>query len=114
MIELTKTVLNHPITVTAQKLGNNWSVTIFGGCTPHVGSVSLAEYQNGTAILRTLMRTEHKDQIVGDLFAQTIASQCHCTVCVTCGIHYDGPTKKELVQIVTCTYELLTQLCTKL
>lgn len=111
MIELSKQVLGHPITVTAAPAGTDWNVIILGGCAPHVGSVSLAEYENGTITLRTLLRGSHKDQIVGDKFAGTLAEQFCCTVCVSCGIHYDGPGKEDLNQIVACTDTLLTQLC---
>lgn len=111
MIEINKQVLDHPISVTAVPAGNDWNVIILGGCTPHVGSVSLAECENETVTLRTFLRNSHKDQIVGDQFAQTLAEQFHCTVCVSCGIHYDGPNKEDLNQIVACTDDLLKQLC---
>lgn len=111
MIELSEQVLGYPITVTAASAGTDWNVIILGGCTPHVGSVSLAEHENGTVTLRTLLRDSHKDQIVGDKFARTLAERFICTVCVSCGIHYDGPDKEELKQIVSCTDTLLEQLC---
>lgn len=114
MIELSTQILGHPITVTAVEAGSDWSVTILGGCAPHVGSVSLAEYENGAVSLRTLLRETHKDQIVGDKFARALAQQGKCTVCVSCGIHYDGPGKDELAQIVACADGLLEQLLSEI
>ncbi len=114
MIELTNSVLGRPITVTAASLGDDWQITIAGGCAPHVGSVSLAEYTDGEVFLRTLERPAHKDQLVGDLFAKTIAAQCKCAVCVTCGIHYDQPSKADLECITACAQDLLSQLCAQL
>lgn len=114
MIEFVSEILGYPVTVTASPAGTDWNVIILGGCAPHVGSVSLGEYENGSVSLRTLLRTAHKDQIVGDKFAQTLAQQLHCTVCVSCGIHYDGPDIEELKQIVACTDDLLKQLCCRI
>ena len=111
MIEITKEVFGYPITVTATPAGSDWNVVILGGCTPHVGSVSLAEYQNGTIKLRNLLRDEHKDQIVGDRFAHELAKHCHCAVCVSCGIHFDKPSADDLTKIVFNTDELLNKLC---
>ena len=110
-IELCDRVLGYPITVTALPAGRDWSVTVLGGCTPHIGSVSLAEYENGAVTVRTLLRDSHKDQVVGDRFARRLAEKNACTVCVSCGIHYDGPTRAELEEIVACTEGLLEKLC---
>ena len=111
MIEISREIFAHPIKVSACPAGDDWNIIITGGCAPHVGSVSLAEYQNNEVTLRTLLREEHKDQIVGDHFARKLALHCRCTVCVSCGIHFDGPTPDDLSQIVSITDELLNELC---
>lgn len=113
-IELSRDVLGYPITVTALPAGKDWSVTVLGGCAPHVGSVSLAEYGEGGVTLRTLLRETHKDQIVGDCFARRLAERRRCTVCVSCGIHYEDPNKADLEQIVACAHDLLEELCLNL
>lgn len=110
-IRLCDQILGHPITVTALPAGRDWSVTVLGGCQPHIGSVSLAEYEDGAVKLRTLLRASHKDEVVGDCFARRLAERCRCTVCVSCGIHFDGPTRAELEQIVACSEGLLEKLC---
>lgn len=110
-IELSREVLGHPITVTALPAGRDWSVTVLGGCAPHVGSVSLAEYESGEVRLRTLLRDSHKDQVVGDRFARRLAEQGRCTACVSCGIHYEGPDKADLEKVVACADALLELLC---
>lgn len=111
MIEFTKEVFGFPITVTATPAGSDWNVIVLGGCTPHVGSVSLAEFNGSEVILRTLLREAHKDQVVGDRFARVLARQSKCTVCVSCGIHYDDASQHQLQQIVAATEELLIELC---
>ena len=72
MIEISTEVFGYPITVTATPAGSDWNVVVLGGCSPHVGSVSLAEYADGSITLRTLLRETHKDQIVGDRFARAL------------------------------------------
>lgn len=114
MITLTEQVLGHSITVTAARAGGDWTVSVLGGCAPHVGSVSLAEWEHGAVTLRTLTRESHKDQLVGDQFARILAEKLQCTVCVICGIHYDGPGPDELRRIVLCTQALLSQLLLKI
>ena len=110
-IELDQQGLGYSITVTALPAGRDWSVTVLGGCAPHVGSVSLAEYESGKVKLRTLLRDSHKDQVVGDRFARRLAEQGRCTVCVSCGIHYEDPDKADLERIVACADALLQLLC---
>ena len=107
MIDISREIFGHLIKVSACPAGDDWNIIITGGCSPHVGSVSLAEYQDGTIQLRNLLRDEHKDQLVGDRFAREIALHCRCTACVSCGIHFDGPNADDLKQIVSVTDELL-------
>ena len=114
MIELSAIIFDYPITVTATPAGLDWNVTVLGGCAPHIGSVSLGEYQNGTVTLRTLTRETHKDQIVGDRFARALAGHTKSTVCVSCGIHYDNAAPQQLEQIIACTEDLLMQLFAKI
>ena len=114
MIEISKEVFGYPITVTASPAGSDWNIVISGGCSPHVGSVSLAEFKDNTVILRTLLRDTHKDQIVGDQFARTLALQLRCAVCVSCGIHFDNPSPDDLNDIVVVSEALLSELSEKL
>lgn len=113
-IELHAQVLDYPITVTAIPAGQDWVISVLGGCAPHAGSVSLAEYVDGTVVLRSLLRETHKDQIVGDRFARELAQQLQCTVSVTCGIHFDNATPEQLKEIVTCTDNLLSRLLARI
>ena len=110
-LNLKKTVLGHDITVCAQKTGEDWSITVVGGCAPHVGSISLAEYCDGVVTVRSIVRGNHKDQVVGERFAQRVAEKGKCNVSVCCGIHYENPTQSDLTTIVTAADELLGELC---
>ena len=114
MIEITKEILGFPITVTATPAGSDWNIIVLGGYSPHVGSVSLAEFKDNAVTLRTLVCETHKDHVVGDQFARTIAHKLHCTVCVSCGIHFDNPTAEDLQQIVSTSKTMLDELCNKI
>ena len=111
LIHLKKTVLGYEISVYALKAGTDWSVTVLGGCLPHVGSVSLAEYENAAVAVCSILRESHKDQIVGERFARKLAEQGRCNVSVCCGIHYEKPSQDDLVKIVDAADELLEELC---
>ena len=113
-IELSREVLGESLTVIACRVGTDWNVNVYGGCAPHVGSVSLAEYVGDTVLLRTLERDTHKDQIIGDRYAKRISRQEKCTVAVSCGIHFHNPSLEDLEQIVSCAEELLEALCSKI
>ncbi len=111
MIEISREIFGYPIRVSASPAGDDWNIIITGGCTPHVGSVSLAEYQDGKVNLRNLLRAEHKDQIVSDRFACELALHHRCAVCVSCGIHFESPSGDDIKQIVSMADELLNELC---
>lgn len=113
-IQLKKTVLGYEISVFALKAGTDWSVTVLGGCLPHVGSVSLAEYVNTAVTVRSIFRDNHKDQIVGERFARKLAERGRSNVSVSCGIHYENPGEDGLIKIVDTADELLEELCGKI
>lgn len=111
MIALKKEILGQDIHVEALRAGEDWNVVVYGGCSPHVGSVSLAEYADGEVRLRTLLRKDHKDHIVGEKYARCISMQERCSVCVSCGIHFHNPLPSDLGRIVQCADALLEELC---
>ena len=47
--------LGLPINVTLSGCGNDTLVKITGGCSPHIGSVSVAYWDSGEPVLRTLL-----------------------------------------------------------
>ena len=110
-INLEKVVLGYHIFVCAQRAGEDWSITVSGGSAPHVGSVSLAEYRDGAVSVGSMVCETHKDQVVGERFAQRVAEEGKCNVCVCCGIHYEHPAQSDLKTIVAAADELLEELC---
>jgi hypothetical protein len=108
---LERTVLDFPIRVEIKKLNEGWDVGIFGGCTTHVGAVSLAA-SDGT--VETLERPGHKDGVISAQWASELAVQLDDVVCVRCGIHYDNAEKAQLTAIVDACEDLLRKAKEKL
>ena len=103
-------VLGYEIKASLEKIGPDWLVVVNGGCLPHIGSTTIAEYKNGRAELRTILRDTHRDNVVGEIFAREICEKTKETVCVNCGIHYDNVSKEEIMQIVEAAKGLLERL----
>ena len=106
-MEFTREILSYPIRAELTPMGEDWLVNITGGCSPHIGSVSTAHIVNGELKLDTLLLPHHRDDVVGDMFARALAERLHTTVTAVCGIHYDGPGREEILQIVDCAKLLL-------
>lgn len=102
-----KSVLGYPITVTLSQEGPDWLVKITGGCAPHIGSISVGYWENGSVMVRKILLPEHRDDVVSDLFAETLARRLQANITAVCGIHYNSPSREDLVQIVSCTKKLL-------
>ena len=109
MYQLCKAVLGQPITVTGWKTGEDWVISVFGGSRPHIGSVTTAYWAEGHLEVKTILLPAHRDNVVGERFAEAVAEQTGKTVCVTCGIHYENPSKEDLAAIVSACEELLEE-----
>lgn len=86
------------------KLDFGWDVGVFGGCSIHIGAVSMAE-RDGT--VQTLERSKHKESCISERWACVLAKELKEPVSVRCGIHYDKVTKEQLKEIVVACDELL-------
>ena len=110
MYHFEQIVLDWPISVELKRYGLDWMVQITGGCAPHIGSVSVGTFADGEVHLRKILLPSHRDDVIGDRFAETLTKQLRTTVSVVCGIHYDMPGKEGLRQIVDCTERLLQEI----
>lgn len=86
-------------------------VLLAGGCTTHVGAVSLADTDG---IVETLQLPGHRDAAVSEPWAETLAAHFHTPVSVTCGIHYDGISKTQIDEVLEAAQQLLSQAIAKL
>lgn len=97
-----------PICVTISGRGNDTLVKITGGRATHIGSVSVAYWDSGEPVLRTLLIPGHRDDVVSDMFAERLSRKLGATVTAVCGIRCQSPDRDGDEAILQCTRELLT------
>lgn len=104
-----RSVLGYPISVRVIPAGRDLVVLICGGCTPHVGSVSVGYWDGDEVRVDTTLLSGHRDDVVGELYARELSRLTRGSVSVSCGIHYEGPTRADLEEIVACARTLLAK-----
>lgn len=94
-------------------MGRDITLAVYGGDTPHVGSVVMATARpslSGEGLSATssvLNGLGHKDEAVGRLFAEAVAKAKNCTAVCACGIHVDAITHDQLELVRVCCERLL-------
>lgn len=99
-----------PLTAELIWAGQDLQVIVTGGERPHIGSVTIAAQAETGVALQTWRGPNHRDDVIGDDFAQTLAERTGGTVCVSCGIHYDNLQKAEIETIVQEAKHLLGEI----
>lgn len=114
---MTYQVRRDDIVLTAQTihLGKDLCVLVTGGAC-HIGSVSAATPRPSlrdpavmSATASTFCYPGHKDNRVGDLFAERLSAALEKKVVALCGIHYDALTPAQIETVVALSVELLEQ-----
>ena len=96
--------------------GRDWTVSVFGGELPHVGAVSLGQYEpvRESATVSTVTVHTHRDDVIAANFAKRLAAGLKCTVTVSVGIHVDSAGASELAALTTncedCLQALLKEM----
>lgn len=76
-------------------MGKDYTLAVYGGDTPHVGSVVMSVARpsltgEGIGVTSSVLTgIGHKDDVVAKIFAETVAKKMNCTVVCACGIHMD-------------------------
>ena len=109
-ISVSTMVLGRPLVAEAMPAGRDWLVCVTGGCSPHVGSVSVACPTEEGVSVQTTVLPSHRDDAVSEPFARELAAALNATVCVSCGIHYDGIYRPGIDAVLAAAGELLTHL----
>ncbi len=111
-----RTAANLTLEATLLRAGEGLVVVVTGGDRPHVGSVSLAEPRESlrggetSATVSTLNRMGHKDDAIGNLFADVLARRTGLPCVATCGVHVDGLDASGIEQVLTLAQALLGDL----
>ena len=82
-------------------MGKDYTLAVYGGDTPHVGSVVLSSVLSGVG---------HKDEAIARLFAEALAKERYCTVACSCGIHVDDITPGQIEAVREACDRLLGRL----
>lgn len=101
------TVLGRSITATVLHLDEGLDVSLSGGDSSHIGAVTFAE-SNGAH--QTMEREGHKEAMLSESWAVTLAKASRRPVTVRCGIHYDHASPTQIAQIVNACTLLLKEI----
>lgn len=94
-----------PLTCRILPMGQDYTLAVYGGTLPHVGSVVMAQARPSlagdgrSATSSVLNGIGHKDEAVARMFAEAVAIRENCTAVCACGIHMDEITAEQLRQI---------------
>lgn len=106
----------YPILCQAVSMGQDYTICVWGGDIPHVGSVVMSVARpsltgEGTGVTSSVINgMGHKDEYVARKFAEAAAMKYNCTVVCTCGIHIDHITKEQLKDVADACDRLLMHL----
>lgn len=108
------------LTCNITKMGDDYTLSVYGGTKPHIGSVAISmprvsltkdAYSATTSSINCL---GHKDDEIAKLFASKVATQLQCVVVCSCGIHIDNITNEQLQDIKDCSAELLEEVINRI
>ena len=97
------------------QMGKDCTICIWGGDTPHVGSVVMSTARpsltgSGVGVTSSVLNgIGHKDEYVARKFAEAAAEKFVCTAVCSCGIHIDGITPAQLQEVSVVCDKLLKQ-----
>jgi len=116
MITIEKKTARFNLQMTIVRMGRDLCISLAGGDTPHIGAVALAIPHSGLraknkidASVSILTVTGHKEDELARKISKTVAAALNCTVSVSCGIHLEGATQKEISEILNTADEILNQ-----
>ena len=95
------------------KMGDDYTLCVYGGERPHAGSVTMAIARpsltgEGISVTSSVLNAVgHKDEAVGRLFAEALAREKNCTAVCSCGIHIDDASPGQLDEIQKAAARLL-------
>ena len=104
-----------PVFAQLVQMGKDCTICVWGGDTPHVGSVVMSTARpsltgSGVGVTSSVLNgIGHKDEYVARKFAEAAAEKFVCTAVSSCGIHIDDITPAQLQEVSTVCDKLLKQ-----
>ena len=89
------------VSLSVNCIGNDLVVFIYNE-NPHIGAVSIGEYDNEQqrVSVSVITRLGHKDDIIAQGAAKLISDVSQRPVCVIAGLHLDNITPEEISKII--------------
>ena len=102
------------LSLSAYSLGEDLVVFIYNE-KAHIGAVAVAEYDHKEKRASTsiITRLGHKDDVVAQRAAHSLAKHTQKPVCVVAGIHVDKITEAEIKQFLENSNQLVEDLINK-
>ncbi|MTI58639.1 MAG: hypothetical protein FH762_01400 [Firmicutes bacterium] len=111
MINISKNKYGVNIEITAIPMGDDWNVSITGGERAHIGAVALAIPQmQGEIDVKVLTVEGHKEDQIVSFAAERLAAHFNVQIVVSCGIHRDNISKKDILNFIKIVKEGLSEL----
>ena len=104
-----------PVFAQLVQMGKDCTICVWGGDTPHVGSVVMSTARpsltgSGVGVTSSVLNgIGHKDEYVARKFAEAAAEKFVCTAVCSCGIHIDGITPAQMQEVSVVCDKLLKQ-----
>ena len=107
---------SHLLRIEGILVGNDISVSVYGGQKPHIGAVAMSVMAPALHEPERLTCTEHMISVQGhkeaDLarsVATHLAKIFECTVTVSCGIHYADATEEDISTVLALVKDMLDE-----
>ncbi|MCG8532511.1 MAG: hypothetical protein MI749_17865 [Desulfovibrionales bacterium] len=112
-MKVERIVKSYPIRIEGGWVGQDISLTVYGGARPHVGAVALSvmgssphDPRRRTCSENVLTVQGHKESDLARTVATRLAKLFDCTVSVTCGIHYPNITAEDIRMVLSVVNQL--------
>lgn len=100
-----------PITAEVTVTDNGIQIGLYGGDKPHIGAVGIV---GPTGQLTVTQFEMHKEGVLCRQWCETLAGAGCFPAVVTAGIHYDGISKSEILQVTVQCTAMLNEMITTL
>lgn len=102
---------DYEITLRAEWIGNDLMLTLYGGDTPHIGTVTT--FSSGETQVQRFPSHDgrfHKDDVLAKLLLERIQSIIPGNCVITAGVHVDHISKEQIEASFPMTEELANEL----
>lgn len=108
----TKEKAGYKITLSAEWIGNDLLLSLYGGDTPHIGTVTTYSSDTDTQVQRFPSHDGrfHKDDVLAKILLEKIQSIIPGNCVITAGVHVDHISKEQIEASFPMTKELADEL----